>query len=117
MTPDEVREHLTGPFPSIRMPFNEDGSVDYEGLRHEIDFIIAAGSKTILLTAGDSHYMCLSDEEIAQVTRTTCEHTRGQAMVVAADRWYSTSRAVAWYSGLPVAAWASARARASIAWS
>ena len=94
MNRDEIRACLTGPFPSIRMPFSEDGSVDYEGLRHEIDFVIAAGSKTILLTAGDSHYMCLSDEEIAQVTRATCEHTAGRAMVVAADRLYSTSRAV-----------------------
>ena len=71
MNRDEIRACLTGPFPSIRMPFNEDGSVDYDSLRHEIDFIIAAGSKTVLLTAGDSHYMCLSDEEIAQVTRVT----------------------------------------------
>lgn len=94
MNRDEIRACLTGPFPSIRMPFNEDGSVDYDSLRHEIDFIIAAGSKTVLLTAGDSHYMCLSDEEIAQVTRVTCQHTAGRVMVVAADRLYSTSRAV-----------------------
>ena len=94
MTPDEVREHLTGPFPSIRMPFNEDGGVDYDGLRNEIDFIIAARAKTVLLTAGDSHYTCLSDEEIAQVTKVACQHTAGRAMVVAADRLYSTSRAV-----------------------
>ena len=94
MTQDEVREHLTGPFPSIRMPFNEDGGVDYDGLRHEIDFIIAAGSKTVLLTAGDSHYTCLSDEEIAQVTRVACQHTAGRAMAVAADRLCSTTRAI-----------------------
>ena len=94
MTPDEVREHLTGPFPSIRMPFTVEGDVDYDGLRNEIDSVLAAGSRTILLTAGDSHYMCLSDDEIAQVTRVACEQTAGRAMVVAADRLYSTARAV-----------------------
>ena len=46
MNRDEVRAHLTGPFPSISTPFNENGSVDYDGLRNQIDFIIAAGSKT-----------------------------------------------------------------------
>ena len=95
MDRDEVRAHLTGPISSIATPFNEDGSVDYVGLRGQIDFVLAGGSKTILLTAGDSHYICLSDEEIAEVTRVVCEQTAGRGMVVAADRYYDTSRAVA----------------------
>ncbi len=94
MNRDEVREHLTGPISSIATPFNQDGSVDYDGLRNEIDFVLAAGSKTVLLTVGDSHYICLSEEEIAEVTRVTCEHTAGRGMVVAADRWHSTARSI-----------------------
>ena len=94
MNRDEIRACLTGPIPSIRMPFHEDGSMDTDSLRHQIDFIIAAGSKTILLTAGDSHYMCLSDDEIAEATRVTCQHTAGRVMVVAADRLFGTSRAI-----------------------
>ncbi len=92
---DEVRAHLTGPIASVLTPFNRDGSVDYKGLRNFIDFVISAGSKTVLLTAGDSHYICLSDVEIAEVTKVTVEHTAGRAMVVSADRYYSTDRAVA----------------------
>ena len=91
---DEVRAHLTGPIASIATPFNRDGSVDYQGLRNLIDFDIQAGSKTMLLTAGDSHYLCLSDDEIAEITRVTVEHTAGRAMVVSADRYHSTDRAV-----------------------
>ena len=94
MNRDEVRAHLTGPFPSISTPFNEDGSVDYDGLRNQIDFNIAAGSKTVLLTVGDSHYTCLSEAEIAQITRVACEQTAGRVMVVAADRWHSTERSI-----------------------
>ena len=90
----EARAHLTGPISSIRTPFNRDGSVDYEGLRRQIDTVIANGSKTVLLTAGDSHYLCLGDEEIAEITRVTCEQTTGRAMTVAADRWHSTDRSV-----------------------
>ena len=90
---EEVRAALTGPFASIHVPFNRDGGVDYDGLRSELDCDLDAGSKTIMLTAGDSHYICLGDEEIAEVTRVTCEHVAGRAMVIAADRYHATRRA------------------------
>ncbi len=95
MDKQEIRAHLTGPIDSVRTPFQRDGSVDFDGLRNVIEFDLAAGSKTILLTVGDSHYICLSDEEIAQITRVTVEQTRGRGMVVAADRFHATDRAVA----------------------
>ena len=95
MDRDEARAHLTGPLSSLATPFHEDGSVDYVGLRGQIDFVLAGGSKTVLLTAGDSHYICLSDEEISEVTRVACEQTSGRGMVVAADRYYDTKRAIA----------------------
>ena len=91
---DEIREALTGPVPSIRTPFTRHGDVDFDGLRRILDFCIAAGGKTMLLTAGDSHYLCLTDAEIAEVTRVTVEHVAGRAMVVAADRYYGTPAAL-----------------------
>ena len=94
MNKDEVRKHLTGPIESMRTPFTRDGEIDWDALRNVIEFDIAAGSKTILLTVGDSHYICLSDEEIGKITRVAVEQTRGRAMVVAADRFHATSRAV-----------------------
>ena len=94
MNRDEIRKHLTGPISSVRTPFVKDGSVDYKALREIIEFCIQAGSKTVLLTAGDSHYICLSDEEIAQVTKIAVEQTARRAMTVAADRFHSTDRAV-----------------------
>ena len=93
-TSDEIRAALTGPVPSIRTPFTREGDIDFQALRAMIDFDIAAGSKTILLTAGDSHYFNLVDEEIAELTRVTVDHTAGRAMVVAADRHYGTPKAV-----------------------
>ena len=89
-----VRRSLTGPVSSIRTPFLRDGAIDFGGLRQAIDFDIAAGSATMLLTAGDSHYLALSDDEIAEVTRVTTKHTDRRAMVVAADRHYDTRQAV-----------------------
>ncbi len=91
---DRVREALTGPLTSITTPFNRDGTVDYDSLRRLLDFNIEAGSKTMLLTAGDSHYIAMSDEEITEVSKATVEHTAGRAMVVTADRYYHTRQAV-----------------------
>lgn len=91
---EEIRYHLTGPNATIRTPFLRDGSIDYNGLRQLIDFIIAAGSRSVILTIGDSLFSLLSDEEIADVTRVTVEHTAGRAMVVAADKYYWTGKAV-----------------------
>ncbi len=89
-----AREALTGPIASVRTPFSRDGGVDFDGLRSVIDFDIEAGSKAIVLTAGDSHYIALSDAEIAQVTTAAVEHVAGRALVVAADRYYHTRQAV-----------------------
>jgi len=92
---DWVRASLTGPVSSVRPPFRKDGGLDFEGLRRALDFNIAAGSKTMLLTAGDSHYYALSDAEIGEVTKATVEHTAGRALVVAADRHFNTRQATA----------------------
>jgi len=90
-----VRHHLTGPLASIRVPFDRDSQIDEAGLRRHIDASIEGGSRSIILTAGNSHYHCLSDDEIMRVTRVTCEHTAKRAMVVAADRYHATKHAVA----------------------
>src|ERR1051325_174727 len=91
---DEIRAALTGPIWSICTPFLRDGSIDHAGLRQQIDWIIAAGGKALVLTAGDSHLFILSDQEIAALTRATIAHCAGRAMVVAAARTYGTPQSV-----------------------
>jgi len=89
-----VRYALTGPVASLRTPFSRDGTIDHDGLRSLIDFVIDGGSKAAVLTAGDSHLIALSDAEIAEATRTMVEHVRGRALTVVADRYYHTRQAV-----------------------
>ena len=89
----EAREALTGPIPTLRTPFLETGQVDYKALQTMIDFDIQAGARAVVLTAGDSHLIAMSDQEIAQVTKAVAEHARGRALVVAADRYYDTKQA------------------------
>ena len=91
---EKVREHLTGPIASLNTVFNRDGSIDYGGLRSLIDADISGGTKTILLTYGDSLYSLLTDDEIADVTKAVVEHTGDRAMVVAADAGWWTGKTV-----------------------
>lgn len=91
---EKVREALSGPVTSVFTPFHRDGSIDFPGLRNFIDFCIDAGSTAIVLTAGDSRYAILSDEEIAQVTSVSVEHTDGRALVVAADKSWGIQQEV-----------------------
>ena len=90
----EFRSALTGPIASVFTPFRESGEIDMEGLRRLIDCSIAGGSKSIILTYGDSHYVILDDQEVVALTRAVVEHTAGRAMVVAADRAWATRKTV-----------------------
>jgi len=94
MSREEIRDALTGPIASIRTPFRRDGAIDFASLRNFLDFCMDAGSKTVLLTHGDSLYTILTDEEVVEVTRVVAEHAGGRAMVVAADRQWWTGKEV-----------------------
>lgn len=94
MQRDEVRRALTGPVASQAVPFGRDGEIDREGLAAGVEFNLAAGSPTILLTYGDSLYSLLTDAEVAEVTRLVCEQVAGRALVVAACHEYATPAAV-----------------------
>jgi dihydrodipicolinate synthase/N-acetylneuraminate lyase len=89
-----VRAHLQGPISSIKTPFNKDFQVDHDALHQQVQTLIARGSKTALLTAGDSHLLSLVDAELVAVTRTVCAAAKGKAMIVVADRGHTTGHAV-----------------------
>jgi dihydrodipicolinate synthase/N-acetylneuraminate lyase len=88
----EVRHALTGPIASVSVPFTRDGAIDYRGLANFIEFVLAGGSRTILLTYGDSLYSLLTDDEVAEVTNAVVKITARRAMVVAADRVWWTGK-------------------------
>lgn len=92
--PPELREALNSPIPSIRTPFTRDGAIDYRGVRAQVDFLIAARAKTIMLTWGDSLHSVLVDNEIAELAKVVVQHTAGRAKVIAADNMWGTRKAV-----------------------
>jgi 4-hydroxy-tetrahydrodipicolinate synthase len=94
LSSQEIRHNLTGPNATVRTPFQRDGSIDYDGLRNLLDFIIDAGSRSVILTIGDSLFSLLTDQEVAELTKATVEHVAGRAMVIVADKYWWTGKAV-----------------------
>lgn len=87
---DYFRQQVTGPVVSINTPFTREGGIDYAGLRRFVDFAIDAGTRALLYTPGDSLYMVLTDDEVAELTRVTAELIGGRALFIAAgDFWWT----------------------------
>jgi 4-hydroxy-tetrahydrodipicolinate synthase len=91
----ELRAALSTPIPSLRTPFTADGQIDWAGVRAQVDFVIAGGAQTIMITWGDSLHSVLTDDEIAELAKVVVEHSAGRAKVIAADNMWATPKAVA----------------------
>jgi len=88
--PREMRAALSGPWPSIRIPFTRHGEIDFAALRGHLDFFMAAKARAVVLTWGDSLFSLLTEDEIARVTKEVVQHVRKRALVVAADgSWWT----------------------------
>ena len=94
MDHDFFRHHVTGPVVSINTPFLRNGDIDYAGLRNFIEFTIEAGTKTILFTQGDSLYVVLTEDEIAELTKFTAKAIGKRAMFIAAANFWWTRQAL-----------------------
>lgn len=91
----EIRAALSGPWPSIRTLFTDQGDIDFDAMRRHLDFMIErAKARAVVLTWGDSLYSLLTDEEIAQVTKVVVQHVNERAFVVAADNSWWTGKTV-----------------------
>ena len=84
-----VREALTGAVPSIGAPFLENGDLDFPALKRYVDFLIETGSKTLLLTFGDSLLSVLSDSETSELTRAVVDAAGHRAMVIGCGKQWS----------------------------
>ena len=89
--PQDVRAALSGPWPTVRTPFTQSGEIDYASLHTMIDFMIGEGkAKAVVLTWGDSLFSVLTDDEMAQLTKTVTRRVNKRAYVVAAtDTWWT----------------------------
>jgi 4-hydroxy-tetrahydrodipicolinate synthase len=89
-----MKNILRNPIPSFSTPFLENGEIDFDAAEKMIDVYVESGFKVIMLTAGDSHYLTLSDDEIRKLTQKICEYNNGRMLVIAADSYHNTRDAV-----------------------
>lgn len=71
-----------GVIPILQPPFFDDGRVDYESLKREVDFVIAAGAHGIAFPGFVSEWWKLSDTEIARCAETIIETGDGRLPVI-----------------------------------
>jgi dihydrodipicolinate synthase/N-acetylneuraminate lyase len=66
--------NLRGVIPILLTPFHEDGSVDEDSLRKQIDFCIAGGSAGLCAPAFASEYYKLADAERTRIAEIVVQH-------------------------------------------
>jgi 2-keto-3-deoxy-L-arabinonate dehydratase len=79
-----------GVFPVAPTIFNEDGSLDLDGQRRCLDFMIDAGSDGICILANFSEQFVLSDEERTVLMHAALEHVAGRVPVIVTTTHFSS---------------------------
>ena len=84
----------TGIWPVAPTPFNEDGTLDLEGMKRVLDCLIDQGADGICILANFSEQFLLSDAEREVLTRLSIEHIAGRVPVIVTISHYATQIAV-----------------------
>jgi 4-hydroxy-tetrahydrodipicolinate synthase len=83
-----------GIWPVAPTPFHEDGSLDLDGMKRVLDFMIDAGVDGICILANYSEQFVLSDEERDILTRLSLAHVAGRVPVIVTVSHFATRIAV-----------------------
>ncbi len=74
--------NLTGSVVALVTPFNEDGSIDFEGLERLVDFHLENGTDGILVLGTTGESSTMTDEEDLAVARCVIERVAGRVPVI-----------------------------------
>lgn len=85
---------LTGSIVALITPLNEDGSVDYPGLRKLIDWHIEQGTDCIGVVGTTGESPTLTFDEHHEVIRVAVEHAAGRVPIMAGCGANSTAEAI-----------------------
>ena len=85
---------LTGSLVALITPMFDDGRVDYETLKHLIDWHIAEGTDAIVSVGTTGESATLTMEEHFKVIETTVQHVNGRVPVIAGTGANNTEEAV-----------------------
>jgi dihydrodipicolinate synthase/N-acetylneuraminate lyase len=85
---------IRGAVPVLVMPFDDDGAIDDDSLRRELDFCLEAGAQAICFGMGSESSM-LTDAERAHVWSLAARHLDGAVPLVAATAHASREGTIA----------------------
>lgn len=80
----------TGIWPVAPTPFNDDGSLDLEGMKRVLDLMIDQGVDGICILANFSEQFLLSDDEREVLTRLCLGHVAGRVPVIVTISHFAT---------------------------
>lgn len=84
----------SGIWPVAPTPFDEDGSLDLDGMKRVLDCLIDQGADGICILANFSEQFLLSDDEREVLTRLCLEHIAGRVPVIVTISHFATPIAV-----------------------
>ena len=90
-----MQNPLTGILPVAPTPFDDQGVVDFDGMRRVLDCMIDQGVDAICVLANYSEQFLLSDEERADLMRISLEHVSDRVPVIVTISHFSTAIAAA----------------------
>ena len=79
-----------GIWPVVPTPFNEDGTIDFEGQKRVLDCMIDQGSDGLCILANYSEQMVMSDEERKKVTELCFSHVAGRVPIMVTCSHFAT---------------------------
>jgi 4-hydroxy-tetrahydrodipicolinate synthase len=85
---------ILGSIVALVTPMQEDGSVDYAGLRRLIDWHIAEGTDCIGVVGTTGESPTVSVEEHCEIIRVSVEHAKGRVPIMAGAGGNSTREAI-----------------------
>lgn len=85
-----------GAFPVLITPMNQDQSVDWQGLRSNVNFYIAKGVKGLIPAGSTGEFVSLTKEERLKVIETVLEEVNGRVPVVAGTAAETTQETIAY---------------------
>src|SRR6056300_685470 len=80
----------TGIWPVAPTPFNDDGTLDLEGMKRVLDLMIDQGVDGICILANFSEQFLISDAERERLTRLCLEHVAGRVPVIVTISHFAT---------------------------
>lgn len=80
-----------GVWPVAPTPFNDDGSLDLDGMRRVLDCMVDQGVDGLCILANYSEQFLLSDDERATLTRLCLEHLDGRVPTIVTCSHFATA--------------------------